>query len=597
MESGRKVGSYVVEEPVGRGGMGVVYRGRHEKLPRVVAIKSINPRGTHDLRRLRHRFEREAYVQAQLDHPGIVKIYDYIVSEQTYFIVMEYVEGRSLAQLVAEHPGGIETERALDLFEQILDAVSYAHTFVYRDENGATRRGIVHRDLKPPNIMVTGGDRIKITDFGIVKLVGAEATDTSKIAYGSPRYVSPEQALGETLDQRSDIYSLGVILYEMLTGEPPFGGRSSEKEAWPRTEILRAHTERQPQPPSEINPAVTNAVEKVVLRALEKKPERRFASAADFLRALRRARGRDGGSVSSEEQSEPDEVKAARGTAIIAETTDELQGDAYHTQPIVSQTCPACGAEAAGAEGLCRECGEDLTSSPATSELTRREITARQQRRGLKLFGVSALLLLLLASLVYLVRRHGAGSSVPPENVSANANAGSQTAGGAAPTPRDSSPTIANVAALEAKVKADSSFDGYNTKPLTDGVIDVRQIKAMRYNRGNWVSAEGPEPHWIEFDFRAPARVTAVYVYWGFDRDRYMPSRRVELQAPDASGGWRTISTLEPGEDFDRTAFEFEPVVAERLRVFQPAQAGPSKRPFVMWVREVQAFGTYDSSQ
>src|ERR671939_1367833 len=236
MESGKKVGSYVVEEPVGRGGMGVVYRGRHEKLPRVVAIKSINPRGTHDLRRLRHRFEREAYVQAQLDHPGVVKIYDYIVSEQTYFIVMEFVEGRSLARCIAEYPEGLPQERALDLFEQILEAVSYAHTFVYRDENGATHQGIIHRDLKPPNIMVTDGDLIKVTDFGIVKLVGAEATDTSKIAYGSPRYVSPEQALGETLDQRSDLYSLGVILYEMLTGRPPFGGRASEKDAVPRTE-------------------------------------------------------------------------------------------------------------------------------------------------------------------------------------------------------------------------------------------------------------------------------------------------------------------------------------------------------------------------
>ena len=172
MESGKRIGSYVVEGPVGRGGMGVVYRGRHEKLPRVVAIKSISPRGTHDLRRLRHRFEREAYVQAQLDHPGIVKIYDYIVSEQAYFIVMEYVEGRSLAQLIAEHPAGLPAERALDLFEQILDAVSYAHTFVYRDEGGQAHRGIVHRDLKPPNIMVTPGDRIKITDFGIVSWSG-----------------------------------------------------------------------------------------------------------------------------------------------------------------------------------------------------------------------------------------------------------------------------------------------------------------------------------------------------------------------------------------------------------------------------------------
>src|SRR5918998_973327 len=250
MDTGKKVGSYRIEEPVGRGGMGVVYRGRHEKLPRVVAIKSINPRAPHDLRRLRHRFEREAYVQAQLDHPGVVKIYDYIVSEQTYFIVMEYVEGRSLGQLIAEHAGGLGAERALDLFEQILEAVSYAHTFVYRDEGGTTHTGIVHRDLKPPNIMVTDGDRIKVTDFGIVKLVGASATDTSKIAYGSPRYVSPEQAAGEHLDQRSDIYSLGVILYEMLTGEPPFGGRVGAKDGWPRTEILPAHREQPPRRPT-----------------------------------------------------------------------------------------------------------------------------------------------------------------------------------------------------------------------------------------------------------------------------------------------------------------------------------------------------------
>src|SRR4051812_16819315 len=292
MEPGKKVGSYIIEEPVGRGGMGVVYRGRHEKLPRTVAIKSISPKGTHDLRRLRHRFEREAFVQAQLDHPGIVKIYDYIVSEQSYFIVMEYVDGRSLAQLIKENAGGIELNRALDIFEQILSAISYAHTFTYRDEAGATHQGIVHRDLKPPNIMVTDGDRIKVTDFGIVKLVGAEKTDTSKIAYGSPRYVSPEQAAGEQLDQRSDIYSLGVILYEMLSGEPPFGPRGEGKDKWTPTEILRAHKEQLPAPPSHANSSITPAVESVVLRALEKKPERRFASVEDFLRALRRARGR-----------------------------------------------------------------------------------------------------------------------------------------------------------------------------------------------------------------------------------------------------------------------------------------------------------------
>ena len=592
MESGKKVGSYVIEEPVGRGGMGVVYRGRHEKLPRVVAVKSINPRGTHDLRRLRHRFEREAYVQAQLDHPGVVKIYDYIVSEQTYFIVMEFVEGRSLAQCIAEFPGGLEVGRALDLFEQILDAVSYAHTFVYRDESGTTHQGIVHRDLKPPNIMVTDGDRIKVTDFGIVKLVGASATDTSKIAYGSPRYVSPEQAAGEHLDQRSDIYSLGVILYEMLTGEPPFGGRAGAKDGWSRTEILRAHREMTPRPPSSLNPEIPPAVEKVVLRALEKKPERRFNTAADFLRAVRKARGRDTSQLATVGAGAPHEP-AAKGTGVLGgETTEELSGDPYHTQPISADNsgeanvCRVCGSTVDEGDAVCNVCGHDLTASPATAELARQEATARQRGgQGLKLFGVSVALLALLASLVYLVSSFDV--TAPKES-----NAAPTAEPSPAETPAPQAPA-GRVVALAPVVKVDSSYDSYNARPLTDGVTDVREIAARRFNQGNWVSAESPEPHWIELDFGKPQRLTAVYVFWGFDKDRYMPSRSVELQVADGAG-WRTVSTLEPGDNYDRAAFEFEPFVAERVRLFQPAQAGPQNRPFVMWVREVQAFGAAD---
>ncbi len=590
MESGKKVGSYVIEEPVGRGGMGVVYRGRHEKLPRVVAIKSINPRGSHDLRRLRHRFEREAYVQAQLDHHGVVKIYDYIVSEQTYFIVMEYVDGRSLGQCIAERPGGLGTERSLDLFEQILEAVSYAHTFVYRDESGTTHQGIVHRDLKPPNIMVTDGDRIKVTDFGIVKLVGASATDTSKIAYGSPRYVSPEQAAGEQLDQRSDIYSLGVILYEMLTGEPPFGGRAGAKDAWARTEILRAHREQTPRPPTELNPEVPALIERVVMRALEKKPERRFSSAADFLRAVRKARGKADSSPLDGHASVPPPA-ADKATGVLGEQTEELSGDPYHTQPIAaegseeSEACRVCGAGVEEGESFCGVCGHDLTSSPATAELARQEVTSRSGGQGLKLFAVSVALFMLLASLVYLVGSFDA----------AGTREGEAPTPAPTPTPAASpAPPPRAVAALRPQVTVDSSYDSYNTKPLTDGVTDVREIAAKRYNLGNWVSAENPEPHWIELDFKRPERVTAVYVYWGFDKDRYMPSRRIELQAPDGAGGWRTVSTLEPGGNFDRTAFEFTPFDAERVRLFQAAQAGPQNRPFVMWVREVQAFGARD---
>jgi hypothetical protein len=113
----------------------------------------------------------------------------------------------------------------------------------------------------------------------------------------------------------------------------------------------------------------------------------------------------------------------------------------------------------------------------------------------------------------------------------------------------------------------------------------------MRYNEGNWASAESPETHWVELRFAAPERVTSVYVYWGFDRNRYVPPRRVELQAPDGQGGWRTVSSVEPGANFDRSAFEFQPLTTTSLRVTQPAQQGPQNRPFIMWLREVKVYG------
>ncbi len=127
---------------------------------------------------------------------------------------------------------------------------------------------------------------------------------------------------------------------------------------------------------------------------------------------------------------------------------------------------------------------------------------------------------------------------------------------------------------------------------MTDGLDNVRRIAAMRYNAGNWASAETPVPHWIELELARPARLTAVYVYWGFDRERFMPARRVELQAQDERGAWQTIASVEPGDNYDRTAFEFAPRTGTRLRVLQPAQQGPTNRPFVMWVREVKLFGS-----
>jgi len=593
---GTTIGNYQIEERIGRGGMGVVYRGHHTKLPREVAIKSIDARGNYDLKRLRQRFEREAYVQSQLDHPGIVKIYDYVATAQTYYIVMEYVEGSSLAQVLAGEDCPLPVERALDLFEQVLVAISFAHQFVYRDHDGSTHHGIVHRDLKPGNILVTPDDRTKITDFGIVKLVDADSTDTSGPAYGSPRYVSPEQANGALLSQRSDLYSLGVILYEMVTGRPPFG---SKDERLSRTEILRAHIERTPAPPSSICAEVTPELDRVILRALEKQPEDRYASAIDFLRAVRRARGRDTGALpqsparvssSSGKIGQNGGVRARRddlaGTGEIGSSVADTQRESHITQPVRARVCAACGAESTGDRDTCPVCGSQLSASPATTELAGYE-HEQARAKGKRLIAVFCVLALLVVAALYIRRQSRPARS---------------TAQSAPPSPQATEPSAAQRTPLSALVqlkpsliKVDSSFNGYSEKPLTSGITDVRRVAAMRYNQGNWASAETPDPHWIELDFANARRLAAVYVFWGFDHHRYLPSRRVELQTPDEHGEWRTISDVEPGDDYDRTAFEFDPVETSRVRILQPAQNGPKNRQFVMWVRQVQAFGLADN--
>ena len=580
------IGNYRLEEPIGRGGMGVVYRGRHLQLPREVAIKSINLRHRHDLRRHESRFQKEAFIQSQLDHPGIVKIYDYIVAEQTYYIIMELVQGRSLAQLCASRECPLPVRRALNIFEQILAAVAHAHSFVYRDQNGSAHRGLIHRDLKPGNILITPDDRIKITDFGIVKLVGSENTDTFTQAYGSPQYVSPEQAEGARVDQRSDIYSLGIILYEMLTGAPPFGNKD---EPLSRTEILRAHVERTPHPPSEINDQVTPEIEAVILRALAKEPAKRFPTATEFLRALRHASGRDTGDLTIEESPAPPPQNYAEIPPEYDPAMVHTASASYVTQPIRTAACEGCGTAPEPYDERCRQCGQTLSASPATAKLTHEDQAVWQSKRARGVWLVGALIVLALLSAVIFYVRHRS-SNEPPAPVTPQAT-DSQPGEAAIPTPV---PEAELVEVKPARVEVDSTYDGYSTAPLTDGEVDVRRIAGKRYNAGNWVSAEEPGSHWIELAFAQPTRIAAVYVYWGFDRDRFMPSRRVSLRIPDASGSWepgRTVAEMEPGKDYDRTAFDFTPITTERVRILQPAQQGPANRPFVMWVREIKVFG------
>lgn len=583
LESGVIIGNYQVDEPLGRGGMGIVYRGHHLQLPRQVAIKSISAEDHKDLRRLKSRFEKEAYIQSQLDHPGIVKVYDYIVAEQTYYIVMEYVQGHSLAELLERESAPFPTERALDLFEKIVGTIAYVHNFIYRDQDGSSHKGLIHRDLKPANILVTPDDRVKITDFGIVKFAGKDAADTLGGVYGSPEYVSPEQAEGKNVNQCSDIYSLGVILYEMLTGAPPFGRRARLRS---QMQILRAHIEERPRPPSEINAEISLEIEKIILRALEKKPEDRFECAVDFLRAVRRARGRETGDLKEiESVAPPEKIQAKVGTQEIVAPTSSVgaRRENYHTQPIGPHRCMACGAEAHPEDKHCRTCGSDLAASPSTVKLTRAEEKQQVSSRAREAWFITAFSALALIIAAFLFARRSIAPTVNTPPAQQQPSVESQM-----PTPM---PLSALTELKPARVQVDSNFNGYTPAPLTDGETDVRKIASLPYNQGNWASAETQDAHWIELSFERPTRIAAVYVFWGFDHNRFMPSRVVELQTPDDKGDWRTVSVLEPGDDYDRTAFEFAPVTTDRVRILQPVQQGPKNRPFVMWVREVKIFG------
>ena len=267
---------YRIGERIGLGGMGAVYRGQHVTLKREIAVKVLLPElgGKDEFVR---RFEREAESASRLAHPNIIEVSDFgRTPEGLLFLVMEYLAGQSLTSVIKAGP--LPAPRAIAIVRQILSALDHAHA-----------AGIVHRDLKPDNIMLIErdgrADVVKILDFGIAKVTdaesGREALTQAGVVYGTPEYLSPEQALGDTIDARADLYATGVILYEMLTGRRPF-------ESEDKVRIISMHLSHAPPTLAEANPSVVipPALEELVMQALEKHRDHRFASAAAFLAAL-----------------------------------------------------------------------------------------------------------------------------------------------------------------------------------------------------------------------------------------------------------------------------------------------------------------------
>jgi len=264
----QQLGRYEIIAELGRGGMGAVFRARDPKIDRVVAIKTISVPDSDvtSMEHYRQRFFREAQAAGRLSHPGIVTIYD--VDEdpltQTPFIVMEYAEGRTVAEFVAQSPESkLAPGIALDLVEQIATALDYAHA-----------AGIVHRDIKPANIIVTPEGRAKIMDFGIAKIALTEATLPGQLM-GTPAYMSPEQINGKTVDGRSDLFSLGVIAYWLLTGVKPFDGDTV-------TEICVQVATMDPRPVTDLCIGLTADHQSVLTRALAKDPAQRYQTGREL---------------------------------------------------------------------------------------------------------------------------------------------------------------------------------------------------------------------------------------------------------------------------------------------------------------------------
>lgn len=268
---GQTLAGYEIREEIGRGGMAAVYKAWQPSLDRPVALKVLHAVFTHDDVFLT-RFHHEALLAAQLAHPNIIKIFDAGEHAGRFFIAMEYMPAGSLKTwLDPETPHPIDVDTCVHLIEQIGGALNYAHEC-----------SVIHRDIKPSNVLLGDDGRLFLSDFGIAKAGNSAGLTQWGTMIGTVEYMSPEQAQGLTLDHRSDLYSLGVVLYELLTGLVPFSGTNSYS-------ILLAHLNRAPLPPSQLNPDLPAEIDQVVLQALAKDKSRRFQRAGELIEALREA--------------------------------------------------------------------------------------------------------------------------------------------------------------------------------------------------------------------------------------------------------------------------------------------------------------------
>jgi serine/threonine-protein kinase len=259
---------YRLLNPLGAGGMAVVYKAQDLSLGRLVAIKILREPHTHDPEFLA-RFQQEARAAANLTHPNIVTVHDFGRDAGRSYIVMEYIEGKDLKTLIKDAEGPLKLDKALDISIQVCAGIGYAH-----------RAGLVHCDLKPQNILVTAEGRVKVTDFGIARaMITLKPDEQNDVVWGSPQYYSPEQAAGESPTPASDVYSIGVVMYEMLAGRLPFVASSPNA-------LAMMHLREEPPLLSLFNPALPETLERIIHKILAKEPAARYRTADQLGRIL-----------------------------------------------------------------------------------------------------------------------------------------------------------------------------------------------------------------------------------------------------------------------------------------------------------------------